>query len=260
MAGVWSGRNISADYIKLYAAESGIVWNNPVGFGGAVIPTFWYSMINQYFVLSTLDLLKLDPAHRIKSAAAVSWAQASQAMGGAFNHTGFNFSAMRPIDNGLWTEGDVAGGVAWLGVVAAQVLSGDAQNLALRMARVALSFLEAQIKSPLYECLMPLGALAAARMNAEHGGEYNVTRLLSWSLSDGNNQYRQGWGMLDAEWGPRGAQLDIGGLIGSITDGGGYAFAGNSLWFMAILVCTISFAGNGIVVTDTCASSFHVPF
>ena len=35
----------------------------------------------------------------------------------------------------------------------------------------------------------------------------------------------------DATWGG----LDVGGTIGSITDGGGYAFAGNGIWSLAAL-------------------------
>jgi hypothetical protein len=76
---------------------------------------------------------------------------------------------------------------------------------------------------------MPQGALAAARMNAEHNRTYNVRKFLEFSFSDGHNAFRAGWGMLSGgtRWGGGGAARDVGGLIGSITDGGGYAFAGN---------------------------------
>jgi hypothetical protein len=78
---------------------------------------------------------------------------------------------------------------------------------------------------------MPQGALAAARMNAEHNSSHDVRKMLEFAFSDGRNQYRLGWGMLDAgtQWGGK----DVGGLIGSITDGGGYAFMGNGLWTLA---------------------------
>ena len=109
-----------------------------------------------------------------------------------FNHTGFSWSTMTPFDNGKWTEGDAAGGVAWVGVVAAQSLTPADPHLA--MAKAALGYLEAQTESPLYECVMPLGVLAAARMNAQHGTNYSVGTFLEWSLSGGHNQHRQGWG------------------------------------------------------------------
>lgn len=149
---------------------------------------------------------------------------------------------MTPVDNGLWTEGDAAAGVAWLGVVAAY--DGSTPNgtsdreESLALAHTALRFLEAQTLSPLYECIMPQGALAAARMNAEHGTNYNVTKMLEFTFSNGKNQYRKGWGMLGTStWGSRQDKkaYDVGGLIGSITDGGGYAFLGNGLWNLAVL-------------------------
>ena len=71
-------------------------------------------------------------------------------------------------------------------------------------------------------------------MNALLGEDmYDVGKMLSFALSDGDNQHRKGWGMLsgDTKWGGR----DVGGLIGSITDGGGYAFLGNGLWTLASL-------------------------
>lgn len=80
---------------------------------------------------------------------------------------------------------------------------------------------------------MPQGALAAARMNAEHGRSFNVSKMLEFGFSDGHNQYRAVWGMLagGTTWGGR----DVGGLIGSITDGDGYAFMGNGIWNLAAL-------------------------
>ena len=47
---------------------------------------------------------------------------------------------------------------------------------------------------------------------------YNLSKLLGFTLSDGDNQHRKGWGMIagGTQWGGR----DVGGLIGSINDGG----------------------------------------
>lgn len=235
VAGVWSGRHVGAEFVKAYVASNGVVWNNPPGLHPANVSTFWYGFLNQFFVHGILEKLDLDNDHTVLAAAVDSWARATEVMSGNFAHTGFDFGRMTPIDNGEWTEGDVAGGVAWLGVVAAEVLVGKARQQALEMATTALTFLSAQARSPLYECIMPLGALAAARMNANHAGAFDVQQLLEWSLSDGNNTHRGGWGMISADWGPSAKQVDVGGLIGSITDGGGYAFSGNGIWFVAML-------------------------
>lgn len=87
--------------------------------------------------------------------------------------------------------------------------------------------------------------------------------MIEFALSDGHNQHRTGWGMIPGgvQWGG----YDVGGLIGSITDGpcllffwsrasptilyrthslaptiticvgGGYAFFGNGLWYLSAL-------------------------
>jgi hypothetical protein len=265
------------------------VWNNPPGPTGRVrVPTFWYAMMNQFLVVGAAAKLALEPeAGQVLRAAAVSYADASDALQGDWGHTGFDFAQMQAVDNGQWKEGDVAGGVAWLCLAAFTAANGTAHaarppprvdrdivdvvanatrdsSRFLDVARSALGYLASQDASPLYECVLPMGVLAAARLNAEHNDTHNVTQLLEWSLSDGSNQYRSGWGMLgaDAIWGgaaqagpqtgsgqtshttpsssspsppapPQGRSA--GGLIGSITDGGGYAFTGNGAWWLAAL-------------------------
>jgi hypothetical protein len=148
---------------------------------------------------------------------------------------------MQPVDNGRWREADVAGGVAWLAVCAAQLHAADGNSTAaataVAAARRALDFLAVQTQSPLYETLMPLAVLAAARVNALQAATaqapYNLSQLLDWSLSNGDNQYRAGWGAMAP--GTRFGSSPVEGLIGSLTDGGGYAFFGNTIWFLSML-------------------------
>ena len=230
---------VPARFIAGYADPSGVVWNNPPGMAPAPAPTFWYGLMNSFMLYSALDKLALPMRHQMLAAAATQWRAAAQTMGGDFGHTGYNFADMKPIDNGRWTEGDSAAGIALLAVWAAHDAEQQEADSApsLELAHTALSFLDRQAKSPLYECVMPQGVLAAARMNAlRRDGEvarYNVSKMLEFALSDGHNQFREGWGMIagDTRWGGR----DVGGLIGSITDGGGYAFMGNGLWSLAAL-------------------------
>lgn len=218
--------------------------------------------MNSFFLYSAMDLLDLDVRHTMLNKAVGAWTAASKVMAGDFNHTGFNFSNMAIVDNGRWNEGDAAAGVALTGVWAAQNARGAADKAAARiaageagalqtlvsaqkaaaaglaLATTALDYLDKQTVSPLYECVMPQGVLAAARMNAMANSTkmatYNVSKMLEFTFADGNNQYRKGWGMLagGTQWGG----YDVGGTIGSITDGGGYAFAGNGLWNMAALI------------------------
>ena len=277
-AGTVTGNStVPAEFITMYADANGVVWNNPTPQGKKVdMPTFWYGLMNSFFLYSTMDLLDLDIRHTMLRKSVAAWTAAVTLMGGDFNHTGFNFSNMAVVDNGRWAEGDAAAGIALTGIwgaenaqrsaekaeatlaaaaagrdagggggniTAAAVAAAKAALLSARqdaadgraLAKTALDYLERQTVSPLYECVMPQGALAAARMNAMlNASTYNVSKMLEFTFADGHNQFRQGWGMLGSgtQWGGR----DVGGTIGSITDGGGYAFAGNGLWNMAALI------------------------
>jgi hypothetical protein len=79
--------------------------------------------------------------------------------------------------------------------------------------------------SPLYEVLMPYSALVAVRMNCEENRSYDVRKLLDASFEPhARPQARPGWGVIADRWNG----LDASGLIGSTTDGEGYAFAMNT--------------------------------
>ena len=69
---------------------------------------------------------------------------------------------------------------------------------------------------------MPFGAYVAARMNAEQGTQYDVTKLLNWTF-DGTATNREGWGMIVGNWGG----YDVSGVVGSTIDHGGYGFLMN---------------------------------
>ena len=88
-------------------------------------------------------------------------------------------------------------------------------------------------QSPLYEVLLPYGALAAARMNAELGRNYDVAKLVNDCFDPhGRPQARPGWGVISDRWNG----LDAHGLVGSTTDGEGYAFAMNTFQWAGALV------------------------
>ena len=135
-------------------------------------------------------------------------------------YTGYDFYRHQPVSNGKWTEGDAVAGVAWIQYMAFARFK-DAKHL--QSARLAMDTLSHFDQSTFYEVLMPYGVLAAARMNAEQGTSYDLTRMLNWCFN-GDSACRRGWGMIVGRWG----DYDVSGLTGSLTDGGGYAFAMNT--------------------------------
>jgi hypothetical protein len=81
--------------------------------------------------------------------------------------------------------------------------------------------------------LLPYGALAAARLNAEQGSNYDVAKLVNQCFDPrGRPQARPGWGVISDRWQDR----DVHGLVGSTTDGDGYAFAMNTFEWAGALV------------------------
>jgi hypothetical protein len=73
--------------------------------------------------------------------------------------------------------------------------------------------------------LMPFGAYVAARLNAEHGSEYNFHPILDWTFNGTQAQDgRYGWGVMNERWG----DFDVHGLQGSWAHDGGFAFLMNT--------------------------------
>lgn len=136
-----------------------------------------------------------------------------------FNHLSFNFRTRQPVDNGKWREPDAAAAVAWL-EYAAWMKFHDSNYLAA--AESCLRFLQKQKNNPYYEVLLPFGTIAAARMNAELGRSYDVDRFFNWCF--GISDTRGGWGVTVGNWGG----YDCDGLLGSIDNRCGYAFAMNT--------------------------------
>ncbi|UCG01509.1 MAG: hypothetical protein JSW11_18070 [Candidatus Heimdallarchaeota archaeon] len=153
------------------------------------------------------------------------WYDACVALGGSANpwslpnfaHTALDFNTMQPVYRG-WREPDAAAAVAWLEYIA-YLKENDPKYLLA--ADWCLKFLNKLTYNPLYEVLLPYGAYIAARMNAELGKTYNTHKLINWCFGPGDHQARFGWGVITQKWG----DYDCHGLHGSITDGGGYAFA-----------------------------------
>ena len=188
--------------------------------------SFWYEIWPHVVFYALADRYpgagRLDATVR---ATADRWHEACVAMGGGdgavpdFDHTAFDFRAMQPVDNGRWKEPDAAAGIGWLQYMA-WVKNKDAKNP--EAADWCMTFLQSREQNPYYEVLLPYGTLAAARMNAELGRDYDVDKLLDWCF--GISECRGGWGVIATRW----HGYDCHGLLGSVDNRGGYAFAMNT--------------------------------
>jgi len=187
--------------------------------------SFWYEIWPQIVFCALADRY---PDNRrlteIMRVTADRWRGACRDLAGPngvpdFDHTSYNFRTRQPVDNGRWKEPDAAAGVAWL-QYAAWVRFRDPQHLAA--AEDCLRFLQGRSENPYYEVLLPYGTLVAARLNAELKRDYDVDRLLDWCF--GISDCRGGWGVTLGRWG----DYDCDGLVGSIDNRVGYAFAMNT--------------------------------
>jgi len=148
-----------------------------------------------------------------------------------FNHTAYNFSTNQPVYNGQWREPDMGLGMAWL-QHAAYWRNRDSNPTQaadhLNAVDWSLAYYEQTSSNPDYEILAPFGAYTAARMNAEHGRNYDVQKFVKWVFERSNA--RDTKIMISGEqWGGQ----DAGGLMGFTVPGTGadvrgYAFSMNT--------------------------------
>ena len=195
--------------------------------------TFWYEMFTHLVFYALADRYPDQPQlTAIMRETAGRWRQAcldlSDSNGQAdFNHTSYDFRTRQPVDNGRWREPDAAAGMAWIQYAAWMKFKDPGF---LEAAERSVKFLQRQQANPYYEVLLPYGALIAARLNAELGRDYDIHRLLEWCF--GVSACRGGWGVLTGNWGG----YDCDGLVGSLDDHNGYAFAMNTFTQAGALV------------------------
>ena len=148
-----------------------------------------------------------------------------------FNWSAFDFSDNVPRYNGTWREPNMGLGMAWMQHAAYwRNRDSDPAAAALHLQAVdwALAYYETRTTNPHYEVLTGFGAYAAARMNAEHGRNFNVHKFLDWVFS--RSAARPDMIMISGEqWGGE----DVGGLMGGMRSccsnpTQGYAFAMNT--------------------------------
>jgi len=200
--------------------------------------TYWYEVFPHILFYMLVDLYpKAARLTDIMQITADRWLDACADLTddtGAmdFDHTAFDFKTRLPVDNGKWIEPDAAGGIAWLLFCAHQRFP-DAGYLAESMR--CMDYLDRREVNPLYEIMLPFAVTLAARMNAEHGKNYDVAKMITWLF--GPSDSRPGWGVVRENWGG----IDCHGLCGSTTDGGGYAFAMNTFLTTSIVLPTVRY-------------------
>jgi hypothetical protein len=192
--------------------------------GGGYGRDWWYDVYPNVLFYAVAALFPdVGNTEYIQRKVAEQFYKADSVLNGNYNYSYFDYAQMKGMRNHIPWQQDVAGGHAWV-LYSAYQKFGDKRYL--EGAKSATLTLVGQKESRFYEILMPFGAYTAARLNAEQGTNYDVTRLLN-EIFDGcqSKDGRYGWGVIAEKWG----DYDVFGLQGSITDGGGYAFFMNSV-------------------------------
>jgi hypothetical protein len=192
--------------------------------GGGYGRDWWYDVYPNVLYYGVADLFpNVENTEFIQLSIANQFYKADSTLNGNYNYSYFDYAQMKGMVNNVPLQQDVAGGHAWV-LYSAYHKFGDKRYL--KGAKSAIEALLNQKESRFYEILLPFGAYTAARLNAEQGTNYDVTKLLNWTF-DGcqAKDGRYGWGVIADKWGV----YDVSGLQGSITDGGGYGFFMNSV-------------------------------
>ena len=191
--------------------------------GGGYGRDWWYDVFPNvlFYAVSQLQP-NVQGAEQIQKTIAEQFFKADSVLNGNYDYSYFDYSAMKGMRNQIPYQQDAAAGHAYV-LYAAYQKFGDPRYL--KGAKSALEALLSQKESRFYEVLMPFGAYVAARMNAEQGTNYDISKIINWTF-DGCKAKKghTGWGIINDRWG----DYDVSGLQGSTTDGGGYGFLMNT--------------------------------
>jgi hypothetical protein len=203
------------------------------GIRGRVAGSFWYDLLPNILFYQIASRYPDAGDSQIQfQTVADQWCKACTNMGGDYethhvpnlDHTAFQFEDMKPVNNGRWIEPDGGAGIAWIEYMAWLRYHNPKY---LQASELCLEALESRPvdRNPLYECLLPYGALTAVRLNAEQDKHLDTRKLINWCFNAGGaDSARIGWGVISTRFG----EDDCAGLAGSVTDTNGYAFAMNT--------------------------------
>lgn len=192
--------------------------------GGGYGRDWWYDVYPNLLFYGVAEIFPhVENTEVIQRSIADQFYKADSVLQGNYDYSYFDYARMKGMRNNIPWQQDAAGGHAYV-LLAAYHKFGETRYL--EGAKRATEALLKQKESRFYEILLPFGAYTAARLNAEQGTRYDVTKLLNWTF-DGcqAKDGRTGWGVIAERWG----DFDVHGLQGSITDGGGYGFFMNSV-------------------------------
>lgn len=189
--------------------------------GGGYGRDWWYDVYPNLLFYAIFDQHpETDGFPELARAVADKFYEADRILAGNYFYSYFDYVEMKPKMNWICPQPDAAAGHAWVLYSAFQKF-GDKKYL--EGARSAVKALEGNEINPSYEVLMPFGALMAAKLNALHGENFDVEKLLNWTF-DGTAVCREGWGVVVGSWNG----LDVSGIVGSTVDHGGYGFLMNT--------------------------------
>jgi len=178
---------------------------------------FFFQLYDQYPATSNFSYQFITVAER--------WLAAIKSMGGGttpwqvpyMNYRAFNLMTMTPLSTGV-PEPEAAGAIAWILYNAYSETKDEKYRIG---AEWCMEFLNSLTSNPSYELQLSYGAYAAARMNAETGTTYNISKIINWCFDVG--PLRQ-WGAILGTWG----DYDVDGLIGEVNGSNDYAFLMNT--------------------------------
>ncbi|MBN2595714.1 MAG: hypothetical protein JXR82_02910 [Marinifilaceae bacterium] len=191
--------------------------------GGGYGRDWWYDVFPNvlYYAVSELQP-NVEGADAIQKTIAEQFFKADSTLNGNYDYSYFDYAEMKGKRNQIPYQQDAAAGHAYV-LYSAYQKFGDPRYL--EGAKSAIEALLSQKESRFYEVLMPFGAYVAARLNAEQGTNYDVSKILDWTF-DGctAEKGRTGWGIIADRWG----DYDVSGIQGSLTQDGGYGFLMNT--------------------------------
>ncbi len=200
-----------------------------------VIDDFWYeTMPNVFFY----ELNYLYPDNTIFKSqfgtVADKWFEVVNKMGGSttpwhvpnMKYQGWDFSTMTPYSQHVHDEPEAAGAISWI-LYNAYTQTGNSKYRA--GAELAMEYLNNLTSNPAYELQLSYGVYIAARMNAELGTNYNLTKMLNWCFNTDNIR---SWGAMVGNWGG----YDVDGLIGEVNGSNNYPFVMNTFEQIGTLV------------------------
>ena len=195
---------------------------------------WWYDVMPNVFFYQLYDQYSAtgDFSNQF-SIIADRWLAAVDTMGGRttpwqvpyMNYRAFNLMTMEPFVTGV-VEPEAAGALAWI-LYNAYIETGN-ENYRIG-AEWCMEFLNSLTSNPSYELQLSYGAYTAARMNAELGTTYNLSKIINWCFDVG--PLRE-WGAILGTWGG----YDVDGLIGEVNGSNDYAFLMNTFEQVGALV------------------------